>query len=235
MSVASECKGTSPRFPSWPDRSSPLSTPRSSSTLPSIPLTRQSSRPWSRRDSWSDSWMARRIFGSSSSSEPSARLRPSPLSGASGIKIPHVQDNEGNSPPAIWYYSLNCIFFCQTVFNVVHTCVVTPPAGLWGVAAASKAVQTQHVSSAAWPVPATVLLHQNKFGYWEQLIKAALQVWLLSFNNPKPFLCFTKPEFVWCNIRRSRLAPNKALEPNNEVLSGVETFPSVINTTSFVC
>lgn len=41
---------------------------------------------------------------------------------------------------------------------MIQTCVVTAPAGLWGVAAASKAVQTQHVSSATWPVPATVLL-----------------------------------------------------------------------------
>lgn len=83
-------------------------------------------------------------------------------------------------------------------------------------------------------MPATVLLHQNKFGYWEQLIKAALKVRLLSFNNPKPFVCFTKPEFVWCNVRPSRLAPNKALEANNEVLSGVETFPSIFCTTSLV-
>lgn len=45
---------------------------------------------------------------------------------------------------------------------MIQTCVVTPPAGFWGVAAASKAVQTQHVSSATWPVPATVLLLQTR-------------------------------------------------------------------------
>lgn len=101
--------------------------------------------------------MARRIFGSSSSSEPSARLRPSPLSGASGIKTPYVQDNKGNSLPKI-RYSIGCVFFYKTALNIVQTCVFTPPAGLWSVAAASKAVQTQHVSSAAWPVPASELL-----------------------------------------------------------------------------
>lgn len=40
---------------------------------------------------------------------------------------------------------------------VFQTCVVTPSAGLWCVAAASKVVQTQHVSSAPWPVSAPVL------------------------------------------------------------------------------
>lgn len=51
--------------------------------------------------------------------------------------------------------------------------------------------------------------------------------WLLALleNKPKPFVCFIKPEFVWCNIRWSKLALNKALEANNDVLSGVETFP----------
>lgn len=42
-------------------------------------------------------------------------------------------------------------------YKISRTCVVTPPAGLWRVAAASKAVQSQHVSSAPWPVSATVL------------------------------------------------------------------------------
>lgn len=48
--------------------------------------------------------------------------------------------------------------FCKASFKALYsTCVVTPPAGLWCVAAASKAVQTQHVSSAPWSVSATVL------------------------------------------------------------------------------
>lgn len=39
----------------------------------------------------------------------------------------------------------------------LQTCVVIPPAGLWRVAAASKVVQTQHVSSTSWPVSTAVL------------------------------------------------------------------------------
>lgn len=58
--------------------------------------------------------------------------------------------------------------------------------------------------------------------------------WLLALlvNKLKPFVCFTKPEFVWCNIRWSKLALNKALEANNDVFSGVDTFPSVLE---FLC
>lgn len=101
--------------------------------------------------------MARRMFGSSSSREPRARLRPSLLSEASRIKTHTFWLKK-----AIIYLksktSGDYIVLCKTAFNMVQTCVVTPPAGLWGVAAASKAVQTQHVSSATWPVPATVLL-----------------------------------------------------------------------------
>lgn len=43
-----------------------------------------------------------------------------------------------------------------------------------------------------------------------------------SFNKPKPFLCF------------SRLAPNKALEAINNVLSGAEIFPFVLNFPSLI-
>lgn len=45
------------------------------------------------------------------------------------------------------------ISFC----NKCRTCVVTPSAGLWCVAVASQAVQTQHISSAPWPVSTAVL------------------------------------------------------------------------------
>lgn len=62
-----------------------------------------------------------------------------------------------------------------------------------------------------------------------QLIKAALQARLRSFNNRKPFVCFTKPECVWCNVRWSRLAPNRALEANNDLLSGAENFPCLLD------
>lgn len=51
---------------------------------------------------------------------------------------------------------VQCSFIYCTLKNL-QTCVVTPPAGLWCVAAAAEVVQTQHVSSAPWPVSAAVL------------------------------------------------------------------------------
>lgn len=66
------------------------------------------------------------------------------------------------------YFAFRIIFFIIYIYilkkgiiyayyKISCTCVVTPPAGLWRVAAASKVVQSQHVSSAPWPVSPTVL------------------------------------------------------------------------------
>lgn len=76
---------------------------------------------------------------------------------------------------------------------MVQTCVVTPPAGLWGVAAASKAVQTQHVSSATWPVPATVLLLKTRLVIENNSQKLLCRYgWavLLASPSPSPNLLF---------------------------------------------
>lgn len=79
---------------------------------------------------------------------------------------------------------------------MVQTCVVTPPAGLWGVAAASEAVQTQHVSSATGPVPATVLLLKTSSVIENNSQKLLHRCgWaVVAFKKPKPFVCFTKPD-----------------------------------------
>lgn len=122
---------------------------------------------------------------------------------------------------------------------MVQTCVVTPPAGLWGVAAASKAVQTQHVSSATWPVPATVLLLKTRLVIENNSQKLLCRYgWAVaftgkSFTRPKPFVCLIKPDWnlfgVMLKKKKSRKAPNKTPEANNNMLSGVEIFPSVFN------
>lgn len=61
------------------------------------------------------------------------------------------------------------IVYCSKAFS--PTCVVTPPTGLWCVAAASEVVQTQHISSAPWSVSATVL---DVSIILERVIKAVL-------------------------------------------------------------
>lgn len=93
------------------------------------------------------------------------------------------------------------LVLCETGLNMVQTCVVTPPAGLWGVAAASKAVQTQHVSSATWPVPATVLLLKTSLVIENNSEKLLCRYgWAgafpgKSFTRPKPFVCLIKPDW----------------------------------------
>lgn len=54
-------------------------------------------------------------------------------------------------------YCLLVIKEVKERINLSRTCVIAPPAGLRCVAAASEAVQTQHVSSAPGSVSATVL------------------------------------------------------------------------------
>lgn len=89
---------------------------------------------------------------------------------------------------------------------MLQTCVVTPPAGLRGVAAASKAAQTQHVSSATWPVPATVLLLKTSLVIENSQKLLYRSSWAVvaftgkSLNKPKPFACFIKPDLNLCGV-----------------------------------